>query len=133
MIQGGADTPEILAELRALNFLLTEYDLSVTGTNWTTGFAVGIPYLTNKQWHMKFNISGSLSVAAASLTLTVAGVEFTSNRQAIAFSNASTTGNMVQGITGSADGTLNMTLSVAHSAFYCSGDVVLNKKPDFLS
>ena len=53
-----------------------QYNLKVTGTNWTTTRAVGIPYRVfdeakNEIWRLKFNISGTLSTAAASITITV--------------------------------------------------------------
>jgi hypothetical protein len=52
-------------------------DFTVTGTNWTTTRAVAVPYKTSDgAWRMILNFDGSLSVAAASLSLTVSGVTF---------------------------------------------------------
>lgn len=36
-----------------------QYDLTVTGTNWTTTRAVGVPYQTgNGIWRIKLNVGG---------------------------------------------------------------------------
>jgi hypothetical protein len=62
---------------------LKQYNLIVTGANWTTSKATGVAYKTlNGSWRIILNISGSVS-ATATLTLTVGGIVFTSNNQAV--------------------------------------------------
>lgn len=54
-----------------------QYDLTVTGTNWTTVRAVGIYYQDQSGAHrLKCNIFGSLSATALTFTGTVDGVTF---------------------------------------------------------
>ena len=54
---------------------LKQYNLTVTGTNWTTSRAVGVPYQTiNGVWRLRGNVSGSISVASATLTLSIDGI-----------------------------------------------------------
>jgi hypothetical protein len=58
--------------------VLRQYSLTVTGTNWTTTRAVGLPYQTQDGlWRLKFNIWGTTSSPASSITdLAVTGVTF---------------------------------------------------------
>lgn len=52
-----------------------QYDLTVTGTNWTTGRAKGIYYIDQTGAHrLKFNIRGTLSSLATSFTGTIVGI-----------------------------------------------------------
>ena len=54
-----------------------QYTLTVTGTNWVTSRAVGIPYKTlDGAWRLKFNINGYLSSGTSSFTGTISGVTF---------------------------------------------------------
>ncbi|GAG81613.1 unnamed protein product, partial [marine sediment metagenome] len=71
---------------------LPNYDLATSGTNWTSVLSTGRPYMSKNssgenQWRIKFMVTGTVSVAAASLSLTVTGIipeTTTDNYQAIA-------------------------------------------------
>lgn len=66
----------------------TQYSLTVTGTNWTTVRAVGMPYqASGGEWRFRFNITGTLSAGTSVLTLSIANVVFKNvagNNQAVA-------------------------------------------------
>lgn len=72
----------ILALQSAQNTLLAEnlsslrqYTLTVTGTNWTTIRAVGVPYRTlDGAWRFRFNINGSISSTVTGINLTVSDI-----------------------------------------------------------
>lgn len=54
-----------------------QYDLTVTGTNWTTTRAIGMPYRTvDGTWRLKGNVRGAISSAANNITLTISDVTF---------------------------------------------------------
>lgn len=109
-----------------------QYTLTVTGTNWTTTRAVGIPYKTlDGAWRFVFNIAGAVTSQSQN-TLTINGVVFKN------------TANHYQSITAlAADATANtgyctpnastiFVKSAANTlAWYISGDVELDSKPTF--
>lgn len=54
-----------------------QYDLTVTGTNWTTTRAVGVVYkMASGQYRMRFNIAGTVTGTVSSFTGTISGVVF---------------------------------------------------------
>lgn len=116
-----------------------QYGLSVSGTNWTTTRAVGIPYIVvdelgNEIWRFKFNIRGITSAGAAELTLTITGVVFKSDgtfRQAIAThtEHATQTNQMVRSWATNGLGTLYLDPNYSATEWGASGDVELNAKP----
>ena len=110
-----------------------QYNLDVTGTNWATSEAVGIPYIVldqakNEVWRLKFNISGTLSTAAASITITIDGIAFKFT-QAVAHSDGDSTDNIQKGEAITNTGTIIGESSGTTTAKYFSGDVVLKQRP----
>lgn len=119
---------------------LTEYDLTTTGTNWTTITSLGMPYLSknssgNNMWRFRFNISGSVSSAVADLTITVAGLTFrnvSSIYQAIVASSGENR-DLQKAHVNNGAGTINAVFGSTTSSWSFSGDVELEQKPDFVS
>lgn len=110
-----------------------QYDLTVTGTGWTTGVAKGIPYQTQDgNWRLKFNIRGTIT-SSSSFTLTLTGVLFADNTgQSVAA--ARTAGSAPYDASCQA---YNSSFFVASSSvgtgFCFSGDVLLASKPTFMT
>lgn len=73
----------------------TQYSLTVTGTNWTTVRAVGMPYqASGGEWRFRFNIVGTMTGGPSSILLTVANVVFKNTAtyyQACAMSSTTST------------------------------------------
>ena len=107
-------------------------NLTVTGTNWTTTLATGMfTSDSNGVWRCEqLNIEGSISVAAATLTLTISGVTFkTGANQAVTVSIPGTVSG--RGETGSGASTLSLWTGDAatHTSWYITGSVVLDSNP----
>jgi hypothetical protein len=115
---------------------LKQYNLICTATNWTTNYAVGIPYqVVNGQWRLRFNIKGIVSGGTAALVLTVSGVTFghpNGDYQAISFSTGGGSGSMFYGYASYNASTLEAGQTVAQSGWTLSGDVELLSKPSFV-
>lgn len=60
-----------------------QYSMTVTGSNWTTTRAIGIPYrMIDGLWRLRINITGGLSSTTSSFTGAITGVVFkNSDRQ----------------------------------------------------
>jgi hypothetical protein len=114
------------------NYTEKQYTLTVTGTDWTTSRAVGMPYKTiDGAWRLTFNIYGTLS-AASSKALTVAGVVFkTGGDQASSVKGDSASGwGIAYCNTGT--GIIAVYLNASVAGFCVSGDVELGSKPTFV-
>lgn len=118
---------------------LRQYTLTVTGTNWTTVRAVGVPYRTlDGVWRLRFNITGTTSSSSrTSYLVTISGVAFKSgagNYQAIsAFSPSGSGFALGQMFTGLGNGELTIVhASGTTGAYSFSGDVELDAKPTFV-
>jgi len=109
------------------------YNLTVTGSNWTTARAIGVPYrLKDGTWRMTFNITGNVSSATGSITLSVNGVTFkntTDHYQAVSVSTGA-----AAGASQTTPNTNNIVLSLVSSitVIRTSGDVELENKPTWL-
>lgn len=109
--------------------------LTVTGTNWTTIRAVGMAYSdVNGQWRFRFNIRGSLSVAALDITLTVSGV--TAKNGGANSEQAITAAQLDSGAIATHYGFWNVNSSSLRMRFSAnvtiptvSGDIELESKP----
>lgn len=122
---------DLLQNLNSLQ--IKQVSLQATGTNWTTTSAAGVPYKTvNGAWRLRFNIRGALSVAASTLTLTIAGVTF-DRSQAI-------TATLWNGVNfypadraevTTATGNIELEAASTFDEIMVSGDVELPGKPDF--
>lgn len=132
------DREQVSSLIYSTENLLTQYNIVVSGTNWTTIRAIAVPYKVkdssdNIIWRMKFNIAGTLSVAAASLTLSIAEVVFkniTGFKQAVTvFWDA---GTYEQGYADPNTGNLILTAGANDANPYISGDVELNEAPKFI-
>lgn len=118
---------------------LKQYTLTVTGTNWTTTRAVGIPYKTaTGEWRLKFNIVGAVSSGTDNfLNLTVANITFKSGYdQAVSIFTSTRQGNSVinEAVTLSNSSTIQILRSSSASlvlTWSLSGDVELNAMPSF--
>jgi hypothetical protein len=111
-----------------------QYDLTVTGTSWTTLRAKGIPYQTaDGAWRLKFNVVGSVTSASrANYTAAISGVVFkniTSFYQSI---SASPTSNLTMQQAYATFNTGNLVCEHASGTttqYTYSGDVELEAKP----
>jgi len=107
-----------------------QYDLTVTGTNWTTVRAVGIPYsTTDGKWRLKFNIRGSVNVATATPLVTIAGITAPSSEQAISAIIVDAGYYVTQARLISATGDLAANAQTTATNWAFSGDVELASKP----
>ena len=118
-----------------------QYDLTVTGANWTTTRAVGVPYkTTDGTWKLWFSITGTRSSGSAitAFTLTVAGVVFeatASNYQPVACSanNLFSDGDIGHGYVNPNTGEILINFDSNNPlALRCSNTVELKEKPDFI-
>jgi hypothetical protein len=110
-------------------------DFTVTGTNWTTTRAVAIPYQTaDGSWKLWFQIYGGISVAVASITLTISGVTFKTGTFGVTPSYQLSGGATYTlfARANSATGTLSLQYSAATvDSLIVFGDVELDSKPTF--
>ena len=109
-----------------------QYDLTVTGTNWTTTRAVGVVYkMASGQYRMRFNVTGTVSSASrTTYQVTFSGVTFkTSGVQTVTgWGNQGTATTYCYVNSGAS------TLDIGHSTgagtvYFFSGDVELESKP----
>lgn len=114
-------------------FLGKKYDLTVTGTNWTTLRAVGICWRSGLygNWRLMYNIYGTVSSGVGSLTLTISGIVFPSvGLQAVAAINS--TAAYSCGYTNSGSGQIYLGCGANTIAWRTSGNIELNSKPTFV-
>jgi hypothetical protein len=115
---------------------LRQYSLTVTGVNWTTSRAVGVPYQTlDGTWRLRFNIVGT-DTATSSNTYTITGVTFktvTGGQTGAASTSGSarsrgtlTIGSGVSTMVAIADAAVTLGTVIL------SGDVELDSKPTFV-
>lgn len=111
-------------------------DFTVTGTNWTTGAAVAVPYKTQDgAWRMKFNIDGTLSSTTTSLTLTMSGVTNPAFSQALSLylgeDGVNTRSPSLTLFTNGSSGQILLSADggAAFDVVVVSGDVELASKP----
>jgi len=107
-------------------------NLTVTGTNWTTTLATGIFVSdSNGVWRCEqLNIEGSISVAAATLTLNLPGVTFkTGANQAVSVSIPGTVSGRGEVVAGTSTISLWTGDAATHTSWYISGPVVLDSNP----
>jgi len=115
-------------------------NILVTGSNWTTTRGVFVPYNTletsltgDSAFRLRFDIRGTISVTASTLTLTIVGVTFKNIAgfdQAVAVSNASTLGAEGRALTNTA--TIKMDRAANATDWSVSGDVELDSKPTWM-
>ena len=114
-----------------------QYELTVTGTNWTTVGAVGVPYKIGEVWRLKFNIVGQVSSAVSELELTIDGILIkggSGRYQALACWEWNSTVELTQRCTAS-PGTnkIKINLDSTGSYFTFAGDIELDQKPSFIT
>lgn len=121
----------IAASLKGLP--MGPYNLTVTGTNWTTTRATGVVYqMPDNSWRMRYNIAGGISPTATSITLSVTGVTFknTANYyQSVTCNNTTITG---AGYVQPGLDDIDCSFSSTSSRALTSGDVELESKPTFV-
>lgn len=114
---------------------LKQYNLIVTGTNWTTVRAIGIPYQTiDGAWRIRITMSGTLSAAATSKVLTFQGITFKST------SGYEQSGHIRAVGTAPYHGALNVSVGASTMYTYhtsstlldIGGDFELESKPSFV-
>lgn len=117
-----------------LNTYQKKYSLTVTGTNWTTATAIGIPFKDmDGNWYIYLNITGTLSVAASNPVLTVTGI------------TTANVANMYQVCTGSGTAvdfywcyfgvntnTIDIAYAATHTRALVQAIVKLESKPTFV-
>src|SRR3990167_3228099 len=113
-----------------------QVNLIVTGTNWTTARAIGIMYqLLSGVWRLKYNMAGTLSVAAAKPLPTILGIVF---KNAYGTGGTHTQSASLEGTEGGIGtrtglvcrhdvnaATINLSFSAAVNQIGISGDVEL--------
>lgn len=116
-----------------------QYALTVTGTNWTTTHATGMPYnewddaSSSYLWRFKFNITGTLSAGATTLDLTIAGVTFPAGYdQAVALSPDGIARSAEWNFADANTSVIKLRFSASHTIWYVSGDVRLKERPTFV-
>lgn len=119
--------------------------IAVSGTNWTTDYAVFVPYQTHATslgddavWRLKFNIGGVISVKAATLTLTVTGITSKNNptydQAVVAILNSSGVAERFSRAEWSNNSSNIIITEVGANTFdevAVSGDIELASKPTF--
>lgn len=113
-----------------------QYDLSVTGTNWSSVKAVGVPYKTlDGTWRMSLNIGGAFSSATSNSTISVSGVSFSSfsanGRQALGVATPLAPTSANEGATISSSGDISLKSASSTTEWLVSGDVELSSMPTF--
>lgn len=113
---------------------LKQVSLIVTGTNWTTTRAVGVPYKTmGGAYRVRINLVGTTSVGTTTLDLTIQGLTFkgpSGYTQAVAFSSGNVT---LTGLVKSGGGSiLNLITGAPQTTFRVSADLELDSKPSFI-
>jgi hypothetical protein len=109
-----------------------QYDLTVSGTGWTTVRAVGVPYKTgNGSYRMKFNIVGTVT-SQTSNTLTVSGVTFKNvsnyDQAVVVLANNAQIGT---GYAAASSSTIQINTGSAFTRWSISGDVELENRPSW--
>ena len=131
-----------IMSLKEFQSNLRSYDLNtlniyggITGTNWTSSYASFTPYvLKNGQIRCLMVFSGTISVAAAFISLTINGVtfeKFANQSLALAAWNAAlvVAGNANTIGVGAGSSNLYLTTASNANAFYVNGDVALDSIP----
>ena len=109
-----------------------QYNLTVTGTNWTTTRAVGVVYKTGGGvYRMRFDIKGSVSSGSrTTYTASIDGVTFFADSAIMAYTQTAIAYN--RAFAGSSSGNITMEHASATTVGYTfSGDVELESKPSF--
>lgn len=123
----------------SVNLEPKQYDLTVTGTNWTTTRAIGeIRKTRDGAWRMVFNIVGTYSSGTPNVDLSVAGVTFKTVTNGQTFSgsqNSSSAAEYTTIIANAISGTSTLRIrfdsSSSPTAVLFAGDVELDSKPTF--
>ena len=104
---------------------------TVTGTNYTLGRAVLIPYqMQGGEWRLKFNIFGTTSPTTDELTITISGITFKSGvNQGVASGGANLGAAIEFQIAEGGGGDIRMNEAGNGGAWPVSGDVELESKP----
>jgi hypothetical protein len=111
-----------------------QYDLTVTGTGWTTTRAVGVPYQTiNGVWRMKFNMYGTIASGTRSgLSVNVTGV-VSAYAQAISALTDNASLSFYRAYSGASTNLLDFShASGTTTTYFYSGDIELASKPSFV-
>jgi len=105
-----------------------QYDLTVTGTNWTTTRAVGVVYKCGGgQYRMKFNIDGTVSSGSRNLYNLTTGIRLKASSAISSYSDGNVTTALMS---------ISGTITIAHASatttnYQVSGDVELDGKPSW--
>jgi len=116
-------------------FMGSQYNLTVTGTNWTTVRAVGVPYEVSGPaggWRLKFNIYGTVTSQTGN-TIFITGVTFNTTINQTCAVRASSVAYHAKASIGVSSGTgIYLDSSSATINWILSGDVELDSKPTWL-
>lgn len=110
------------------------YDLSVTGTNWTTEKAVATFERVNATWFMDFVISGTISSTTTSIDLSIANVTVDTDytRQALTAVGALATTSVANAWFRGATNTIEFRGSTT-TTLYITGRVQLANTPSIIT
>jgi hypothetical protein len=110
-----------------------QYDLTVTGTNWTTTRAVGLPYRTiDGTWRLRVNIGGAYSSGVTSGSLAISGIvakNVSEYRQPISGPSRGGTLGSQHAYFSPNENTITWNHSQTQTTVGFSGDVELESKP----
>lgn len=112
-------------------------DFTVTGANWITDKAVIYIRQVNDWtglgiWKAGFNIEGTVAPTAISIVITITGIIFSTQLQAISLASGSANRGVDSARTSASNNTVSLEFNTANSStFLTSGDVECNKKPTF--
>jgi hypothetical protein len=112
--------------------------LTVTGTNWTTARAVGIFYQAYDDdgktfnWRMRFNISGTVSIAAAGISLTIANIvtkNVSNYLQQVTAGATAGTATQINAYISPNSNIIEVGFGATSTRFLLSGDIELDSAP----
>ncbi len=111
-----------------------QYDITVTGTNWITNKAVGVPYMTSDgKWRLRFNIVGATtSGSRTNYTVNLTGVVFKNVSglyQAVSLNIGAMPANAFAYVYPNSGDVRADHATMSTTSYYFSGDVELESKP----
>jgi len=110
---------------------IEQYILTVAGAGWTTTRAVGVPYQTlDGTWRLKFNVSGSHTIAGSGVKCSIAGILFNFTQSVSVYANTGTVQLAAFTSTSTSGGLYLANGAGVFASLYFSGDVELGGKPN---
>lgn len=117
-----------------LTSIQKKYTITVTGANWTTTHAYGIPYRTiDGVWMLRFNIHGTTSNTDTNYALAVTGITIdTGITLQACYGGVQSGANFEVCQARGSTNDLRIIVSAAENDFWLGGDISLDAKPTFV-